>query len=42
MNHTELYIYAYTQIVYQLCFTSLLCAKYNILETVMPASLGAM
>lgn len=42
MNHIELYIYAYIQIVYQLCFISLLCAKYNILDTVLPASLDAM
>lgn len=42
MNHIELYTCAYTQVVYQFCFAPQLCAKYNILQTILPAPHGAM
>lgn len=42
MNHTELYIYACTQAIYQLCFTFMSSAKHNILEIIIPTSPHAM
>lgn len=42
MNHIKLHTCAYTQVVHQFCFSLLLCAQYNILQTILPALHGAM